>query len=130
MSTSSDGFAIKVVLEFGNDTNVSEDILKDAVLSLGWEVVEVEIDTRADGSKSVVVILDSSQSAKHVVAAIQKELDKGDECDAGVLCQATDVFVEAKVDSDGAVRAQCFVHVVTVVVATCVLATKPWHSKH
>ena len=81
----------------------ADNVTKDSVIAdlagvVGEDVRDKIVDVIVEASDgkvtSVVVIVSDKDTALAVVGKVNG-LDKGDECTAGVLCQATDVFIDA-----------------------------------
>ena len=114
--------------ESANITNTSEEAIKAIVVGLVGEDnvvgVVVELDD-AGRVTQVFVVTPGNEAAQNVVSVINDELGKGEECTAGVLCRATDVFVEGRSGgSDGGWQVQCGMDVLFVVCFVSLFVTK------
>ena len=69
-------------------------------LGLGVVIVDVKKEERDDSTVWVIVEVGGGiEAATNVVVTVKNEISKGDDCTAGVLCQATDVFILTSDDS-------------------------------
>ena len=92
---------VDVVVEFGDGVggeNVTEETVKAIVVGLigdGVVSVVVDVDDAGNVVRVVVSVVDQSK-AQVLVDVFKAEVEKGSGCTAGVLCHATDVFVDTQ----------------------------------
>ena len=96
-----------------NIINASKESIKAIVVGLVGEDNVVDVVVEWDGAGrvvQVVVVTPGNEAAQAVVKVINDELDKEDQCTAGVLCRATEVLIEGrKEDFDGGTHLQCHI---------------------
>ena len=99
--SSTDGFEVVVIVGEGvaADNVTKDSVIADLVDAVGEDVrdriVDVIVEVSDGKVTSVVVIVSDKDTALAVVGKVNG-LDKGDECTAGVLCRATDVFIDSE----------------------------------
>ena len=128
LSSSSDGFAIKVVIEFGNGTNVSAEEIKQEIIKLVGEdigALSVVIEKDSGGNVIVTVATENQDAANTIVEAIEQEQSKGNKCTTDLLCRATEVRL---VEREPSGASSVHLDLMTVVLLTaCALLAKHHH---
>ena len=106
---------------------MSKDKIESIIVELGGnknDVVAVVIEKDAGGRVTQVVVVTAGDEAAQTIATIiQDEVSKGDDCRAGVLCKATDVFSQEKSKGSGVPRLMSRAHLL-LLCSACVLLTK------
>ena len=99
-SSSSSTATTNVTIVFDDSANIinaSKEAIKAIVVDLVGEDNVVDVVVEWDGAGrvvQVVVVTPGNEAAQAVVKVINEELDKEDQCAAGVLCSATNVLIQ------------------------------------
>ena len=128
ISSSSSTVNVTIVFdESANITNSSKEAIKAIVVGLVGENNMVDVVVELDDAgrvAQVVVVTPDNEAAWNVVSVINDELGKGDQCTAGVLCKATDVFADRKSGDSGGWQLQCCMDVLLVECFVILFVTK------
>ena len=98
---------------------------------MGVVIVDVKKEKRDDSTVWVIVEVGGGiEAATNLVVTVKSEISKGDDCTAGVLCQATDVFIPSSDSPSHAHRKTHHLAMLLVPIVFHILTLTPQSALH